>query len=125
MRIQDDDHSTVTSSASHTANSPTTVLPDPTSPWINRIIGRGFNQREKLQDPTAHAEILALTEARRLYRELEALARAADDSTHLAWAWVGRAYAHYLESHPDSAATLYALLDKYYPDELEPLLPAG
>lgn len=25
-----------------------------------RIIGRGYNQREDLQDPTAHAEILAL-----------------------------------------------------------------
>lgn len=28
-----------------------------------RVIGRGFNQREKLQDPTAHAEMLALTAA--------------------------------------------------------------
>jgi tRNA(adenine34) deaminase len=28
-----------------------------------RIIGRGFNQRELLQDPTAHAEILAITAA--------------------------------------------------------------
>jgi len=28
-----------------------------------RVIGRGYNQREKLQDPTAHAEILALTAA--------------------------------------------------------------
>lgn len=28
-----------------------------------RIIGRGWNQRERLQDPTAHAEILALTAA--------------------------------------------------------------
>ena len=28
-----------------------------------RIIGRGCNQREFLQDPTAHAEILALTAA--------------------------------------------------------------
>lgn len=27
------------------------------------IIGRGCNQREKLQDPTAHAEMLALTAA--------------------------------------------------------------
>ncbi|MCX8064938.1 MAG: tRNA adenosine(34) deaminase TadA [Candidatus Hydrogenedentes bacterium] len=27
------------------------------------IIGRGYNQREKLQDPTAHAEILAITSA--------------------------------------------------------------
>lgn len=29
----------------------------------NSIIGRGYNQREKLQDPTAHAEILAITSA--------------------------------------------------------------
>ncbi len=28
-----------------------------------RIIGRGYNQREKLKDPTAHAEMLALTAA--------------------------------------------------------------
>lgn len=28
-----------------------------------RIIGRGFNQRERLKDPTAHAEMLALTAA--------------------------------------------------------------
>lgn len=28
-----------------------------------RIIGRGRNQREQLQDPTAHAEILAITAA--------------------------------------------------------------
>ena len=28
-----------------------------------RIIGRGHNQREKLQDPTAHAEMIALTAA--------------------------------------------------------------
>lgn len=28
-----------------------------------RIIGRGCNQREKLQDPTAHAEIIAITAA--------------------------------------------------------------
>ncbi len=28
-----------------------------------RIIGRGHNERERLQDPTAHAEILALTAA--------------------------------------------------------------
>lgn len=27
------------------------------------VIGRGHNQRERLQDPTAHAEILALTQA--------------------------------------------------------------
>lgn len=29
----------------------------------SRVIGRGFNQREALQDPTAHAEMLALTAA--------------------------------------------------------------
>jgi tRNA(adenine34) deaminase len=29
----------------------------------NRIIGRAHNQREQLTDPTAHAEILALTQA--------------------------------------------------------------
>lgn len=28
-----------------------------------RVIGRGFNQREKLRDPTAHAEMIALTAA--------------------------------------------------------------
>ncbi len=28
-----------------------------------RIIGRGHNQREKLRDPTAHAEMIALTAA--------------------------------------------------------------
>lgn len=28
-----------------------------------RVIGRGFNQREALQDPTAHAEMIALTAA--------------------------------------------------------------
>jgi tRNA(adenine34) deaminase len=28
-----------------------------------RIIGRGYNQREKLHDPTAHAEMIALTAA--------------------------------------------------------------
>lgn len=28
-----------------------------------KIVGEGFNQREALQDPTAHAEILALTAA--------------------------------------------------------------
>ncbi|MGH2575506.1 MAG: nucleoside deaminase, partial [Ignavibacteria bacterium] len=29
----------------------------------NRIIGKGHNQVESLQDPTAHAEILAITSA--------------------------------------------------------------
>jgi tRNA(adenine34) deaminase len=28
-----------------------------------RVIGRGYNQRERLHDPTAHAEMLALTAA--------------------------------------------------------------
>jgi len=31
--------------------------------YKNRIIGRGFNQTEKLKDSTAHAEILAITAA--------------------------------------------------------------
>ena len=31
--------------------------------YQDRIIGRGYNQREHLQDPTAHAEMLALTAA--------------------------------------------------------------
>jgi len=29
----------------------------------NKVIGRGYNQTEKLNDPTAHAEILAITSA--------------------------------------------------------------
>ncbi len=29
----------------------------------NKIIGRGYNQRERLKDPTAYAEILAITAA--------------------------------------------------------------
>jgi tRNA(adenine34) deaminase len=29
----------------------------------NQLLGRGFNQTEKLKDPTAHAEILAITSA--------------------------------------------------------------
>ena len=29
----------------------------------NRVIGKGYNQRETLQDPTAHAEVLAITAA--------------------------------------------------------------
>ena len=29
----------------------------------NRIIGKAYNQREQLNDPTAHAEIIALTQA--------------------------------------------------------------
>ncbi len=31
--------------------------------WDNKIIGRGYNQTEMLQDPTAHAEIIAITAA--------------------------------------------------------------
>ena len=30
---------------------------------FDRIIGKGYNQRESLSDPTAHAEILAITAA--------------------------------------------------------------
>ena len=30
---------------------------------FDRIIGKGYNQRESLRDPTAHAEILAITAA--------------------------------------------------------------
>jgi len=29
----------------------------------NQIIGKAYNQREQLKDPTAHAEIIALTQA--------------------------------------------------------------
>lgn len=29
----------------------------------NRVIGKGYNQTEQLQDPTAHAEIIAITAA--------------------------------------------------------------
>ncbi len=31
--------------------------------YQDRIIAKGYNQREQLQDPTAHAEIIALTAA--------------------------------------------------------------
>jgi tRNA(adenine34) deaminase len=31
--------------------------------WQNKIIGRGHNQSERLQDPTAHAEMIAITAA--------------------------------------------------------------
>ncbi len=31
--------------------------------YDGRIIGKAYNQREQLQDPTAHAEIIALTQA--------------------------------------------------------------
>ncbi len=31
--------------------------------YKGRVVGRGFNQREALNDPTAHAEIIAITAA--------------------------------------------------------------
>ena len=31
--------------------------------YQNQIIGKAYNQREQLNDPTAHAEIIALTQA--------------------------------------------------------------
>lgn len=31
--------------------------------YKNQIIGKAYNQREQLNDPTAHAEIIALTQA--------------------------------------------------------------
>jgi tRNA(adenine34) deaminase len=31
--------------------------------YENQVIGRAYNQREQLKDPTAHAEIIALTQA--------------------------------------------------------------
>jgi len=31
--------------------------------YENRVIAKGYNQREQLHDPTAHAEIIALTQA--------------------------------------------------------------
>ncbi|HUG18929.1 MAG TPA: tRNA adenosine(34) deaminase TadA [Planctomycetaceae bacterium] len=31
--------------------------------YENRIIGEGYNQRETLNDPTAHAEMIAITQA--------------------------------------------------------------
>jgi len=31
--------------------------------WENKVIGRGHNQIERLQDPTAHAEMIAITAA--------------------------------------------------------------
>lgn len=35
----------------------------------NKIIGKGYNQVEKLKDPTAHAEILAITAAANYLKE--------------------------------------------------------
>lgn len=31
--------------------------------YEGRVVGKGYNQRESLQDPTAHAEIIAITAA--------------------------------------------------------------
>jgi len=31
--------------------------------WKDKVIGRGHNQMERLQDPTAHAEMIAITAA--------------------------------------------------------------
>lgn len=31
--------------------------------WEGRIVGRAHNQRERLRDPTAHAEMIAITQA--------------------------------------------------------------
>lgn len=31
--------------------------------WEHRMVGKGYNQTEKLQDPTAHAEMIAITAA--------------------------------------------------------------
>ena len=31
--------------------------------YKNQIIAKAYNQRQQLQDPTAHAEIIALTQA--------------------------------------------------------------
>ncbi len=38
--------------------------------WRNRIIARGYNQTGKLQDPTAHAEMIAITAALKPPREI-------------------------------------------------------
>ena len=41
-------------------------MKSPSGPWSclnNQIIGRGYNQTERLRDVTAHAEMLALTAA--------------------------------------------------------------
>ena len=35
----------------------------------DKIVGRGYNQREQLNDPTAHAEIIAITAAANTLRE--------------------------------------------------------
>ncbi|GMQ31474.1 nucleoside deaminase [Algoriphagus confluentis] len=66
----------------------------------NRIIGRGYNQTEKLQDVTAHAEMLAITSAAnylgskylaecRMYVTLEPCAMCAGA---LFWAQMGEVY---------------------------------
>ena len=46
-------------------------------------------------------------EAAELYRKLELLAQAADDSLHLGWAWVGTAYDHHLSGRPAMAVDYY------------------
>lgn len=47
-------------------------------------------------------------EATDLYHELERTARAAADSVHLGWAWVGIAYGHYLNGRAEAAGATYA-----------------
>lgn len=37
--------------------------PPPTDPWNAQILARGYNQVEMLNDPTAHAEMIAITAA--------------------------------------------------------------
>jgi tRNA(adenine34) deaminase len=41
----------------------------------NQIIAKAYNQREQLQDPTAHAEIIALTQAAAALAGLDANVR--------------------------------------------------
>jgi tetratricopeptide (TPR) repeat protein len=48
-------------------------------------------------------------EAAALFRDLEKMARAADDSLHLGWAWVGIAYDYYLNGRTVAAGETYAL----------------
>ena len=37
----------------------------------NRIIGKGYNQKEKFNDPTAHAEMIAISAASSTFEKLE------------------------------------------------------
>ena len=46
----------------------------------NIIIGKGYNQCEGLQDPTAHAEILAITSAANSLKSMRLI-----DNTHMAF----------------------------------------